>query len=328
MAFIKSIFSPTQYIWKKDNPLLAILTQTTGTPLKPLSQKHAQNHKEADQKLKAYLESLPQAFDTSTSQKEKAYLAKTLSLFNTTSKTISIPLSTKAPNTPPIPATSTPVKIKSTISSLTPPTPITSSIPPPPKAEPPVPKEPPTTLHPSEKRLAELEQKLKELLSEKEKLVANVLKKEEVKTPSSPPPQITIPKDEPKTNLPTAVSARITKDFAGMPSIPSVGNIIMGVIRDNIKRLLPGIIVTVKDPTGMPVRALKTNKLGQFAAATPLENGRYFMEIEDPLNRFRFDTIEIDLVGKIFTPIEIIAKGQREILRDKLSQELFGSQTL
>src|SRR3989344_3601388 len=331
IAFIKSIYSPTQFIWRKNNPPLALLTQELGRPLKSLTHEHAVNHQIAGQKLNAYLSSLPPAFDKSVSQKEKAYLDNTLSLFNTTNvakKTITpniIPVqpppaqSIKPPLTSSHPQTSSPPIVKSITQESTSQTPKPQA----------VKTVTPAVSHPSENRLAELEQKLKELLSEKEILTAlksqnEILKTDTAANKNTPTIKVIDENSPPSQGIPSVT----TQDFAGMPSIPSVGNIIIGVVRDNLKRLLPGIIITVKDPSGMPVRALKSNKLGQFAAATPLQNGHYFIEIEDPQTRFHFDTIEIELVGKVFMPIEVIAKGQREILRDKLSHELFGSQTL
>src|SRR3989344_5295312 len=82
IAFIKSIYSPTQFIWRKDNPPLALLTQDINKPLTSLNAQHAANHQIASQKLNTYLSTLPPAFAKSVNQKEKAYLDKTLSLFN------------------------------------------------------------------------------------------------------------------------------------------------------------------------------------------------------------------------------------------------------
>lgn len=99
----------------------------------------------------------------------------------------------------------------------------------------------------------------------------------------------------------------------------------MGVVKDSQKRFLPNIILTVKDTKGIPIRAIKTNKLGQFATATSLPNGTYLLEVEDPLKRYVFDIAEITLSGKVFQPIVIFAKGEKELIREKLSKELFGN---
>jgi len=59
--------------------------------------------------------------------------------------------------------------------------------------------------------------------------------------------------------------------------------------------------------------------------ATPLQNGTYFVEAEDPMKRYTFDIAEINLSGKIFLPIEITAKGEKEKMREQLNKELFSN---
>ena len=75
----------------------------------------------------------------------------------------------------------------------------------------------------------------------------------------------------------------------------------------------------------MPLRALKTNRLGQFAASTPLANGVYFVEIEDPRARYVFDRVQITLNGSVVPALEIIAKNQKQVNREKLVKEIFGN---
>lgn len=108
--------------------------------------------------------------------------------------------------------------------------------------------------------------------------------------------------------------------LAGFPVLPDVPNIILGIVKDPRGRVLPNIIVEVIDKSNNPVRAFKTNQLGQFASATPLPNGTYRILFEDPQKQHEFDTIEITLEGNIFSPLEVISTDARE----KLRQELFG----
>ncbi|HCM82520.1 TPA: hypothetical protein DIS60_04130 [Patescibacteria group bacterium] len=88
---------------------------------------------------------------------------------------------------------------------------------------------------------------------------------------------------------------------------------------------MPGVLVTVKDKDGVPLRALKTNKLGQFAASTQLSNGTYVVEVEDPRERFVFDRVQITVNGTIMPALQIIAKSKRALDREKLAKEIFGS---
>lgn len=104
----------------------------------------------------------------------------------------------------------------------------------------------------------------------------------------------------------------------GLPAVPDSPNIVLGIIRDPRGNVLPNILIEIKDAKGDPVRAFKTNGLGQFASATPLSNGHYTMEFEDPKGVSRFDTVAIEAKGEIMLPLEIISQDAREDLRREL----------
>ena len=144
-------------------------------------------------------------------------------------------------------------------------------------------------------------------------------------------PQVTKPEVSPQENRESDIKAASPKSVIsdiGILNYQQAPNLIAGVIKDPQRKLLPNIILTIKDKSGLPVRALKTNKLGQFTTATPLPNGTYLLEIEDPMKRYIFDVTQISLSGKIFLPIELIARGEKELMREKLSKELFGNQIM
>ena len=81
---------------------------------------------------------------------------------------------------------------------------------------------------------------------------------------------------------------------------------------------MPNILVEVKDKEGNAVRAFKTNPLGQFASATPLINGDYVIEFEDPRAQNKFEAVTFKASGEIILPIEIISVDTREELRRSL----------
>lgn len=83
-------------------------------------------------------------------------------------------------------------------------------------------------------------------------------------------------------------------------------NVINGVIRDNQNNYLEGVVAVIYDKEGLPVRALKTNKLGQFTGSTPLPNGTYTLELER--ESLTFDVLQIELTGGILPPLLITAK--------------------
>ena len=91
------------------------------------------------------------------------------------------------------------------------------------------------------------------------------------------------------------------------PALTSTPSVINGIVKDPQGLLLSDVIVVVKDSSGQPVRALKSNKIGQFAISTPLPNGTYTMELESPGHSF--DIVEVDVEGKVMHPIQIQAGG-------------------
>ncbi len=89
-------------------------------------------------------------------------------------------------------------------------------------------------------------------------------------------------------------------------TLTSVPNIINGIVVDSGGNYLDSVVVVIHDKEGLPVRALKTNKLGQFSGSTPLPNGTYNVELEK--DGLVFDILQISLEGKLLAPIIIAAK--------------------
>ncbi len=90
------------------------------------------------------------------------------------------------------------------------------------------------------------------------------------------------------------------------PALTTIPNVVNGIMKDRDGMLITEVIIVVKDQAGDPVRALKSNKIGQFAISTPLPNGTYTMELEK--EGHEFDVVQIELKGKIIPPIEIRAR--------------------
>ncbi len=97
--------------------------------------------------------------------------------------------------------------------------------------------------------------------------------------------------------------------YAGIFQI-TTPNLISGVVKDAQDQILPGVIVIIKNIQGTSVRALRTNKVGQFLASTPLESGTYYLEMDK--EGYHFDILEIKLDGNVVTPLEIEAKESAE----------------
>ncbi len=126
----------------------------------------------------------------------------------------------------------------------------------------------------------------------------------------------------------TATPKQVTKNVrvvqpgmgrsVGLPTAPEYPNLLTGIIKDPRGNPLPNILVEVKDKEGNPVRAFKTNGLGQFLAATALSNGTYNIVFEDSRGQNKFDTVELTATGEIILPLEIISQDAREELRKSL----------
>jgi len=196
---------------------------------------------------------------------------------------------------------------------------------------------PPPIIQPSQAKQSEENRKLQDMIialqnqlsqtaSEKNRLEAEkislIRKLEQTKVASQPVRQAgtTAAPGAPTVQV---LSADMSKKQS-LKSLVSVPNVVTGIIKDDQGLLLPEIIVTIRDKDDVPLRALKTNKLGQFAASTPLQNNTYFIEIEDTRKRYLFDRIQITLNGTVVPLIEIRAKSQKQIDRQKLAEQIFG----
>lgn len=167
-------------------------------------------------------------------------------------------------------------------------------------------------------KVLELERQLSETVTQRQELERQLLdlqkrlssQTKNVFTPST----ATVKKQTRNVrSIPTGMGKSV-----GLPIAPEFPNMITGIVKDPRGNPLPNILIEVKDKDGSPVRAFKTNGLGQFKAATPLTNGAYTVEFEDPRGQNKFDAVEIVAAGEIILPIEIFSIDQREELRKSL----------
>jgi len=91
-----------------------------------------------------------------------------------------------------------------------------------------------------------------------------------------------------------------------LPATPTTPNIINGLVMDSEGKTMEGAIVEIQDIEGNPIRAMRTNSLGQFQTATPLPSGQYLILVEK--EPFVFAIIKIQAEGKIIAPLQIQAK--------------------
>lgn len=173
----------------------------------------------------------------------------------------------------------------------------------------------------SHAHITHLEQQLNAIMQQKQQLERELLKLKEQLQGENKKPRVS---SQPKEPLKESQNVRIVPTekapVVGLPSTPDVPNIVLGIIKDPRGNVLPNILVEIKDKDGNPVRAFKTNGLGQFASATPLQNGTYTITFEDPKGVHKFEVVALEAKGEILLPLEIISQDAREELR----RELFG----
>ena len=97
---------------------------------------------------------------------------------------------------------------------------------------------------------------------------------------------------------------------ASPPLAPTKSNVISGQVLDDQKNIIDGAIIEIKDESGRPVRALKSNKLGHFMTVTPLLNGKYIILCEK--EGFDFDPVGFVAEDKIILPMAIWGKKSIE----------------
>lgn len=321
VSFFKSIYSPTQFLWKKRPVSPEILTLPVPVSLPEVPE--ILKKEETAAKIEEYLMTLPTAPVEELDQKEANLLSQILSEFP------SQPQPTQ-PTQPIIPSVAEPE----------PPATPTQGVPPGEiKSKPPEENLEKRTKELTEKisvleqelqakemtrkRFLEIQGQLSQLLREKENLIKELveLKKtlaKEQEIPVKPIGFAQAPKEETVKIVPPSVGPKI-----GMPKPPDIPNAPSGIVKTQKGAILPGIIVEIRSQEGTPVRALKTGKLGQFAVSTPLPNGIYTIHLEDPQKNFYFDTIEVTTRGEIMAPFEISAKTQRDREKEEIKKKLF-----
>lgn len=93
---------------------------------------------------------------------------------------------------------------------------------------------------------------------------------------------------------------------AAPPAPPEYANVVVGQVISGDGRIVDGAILEIQDSTGIPVRALKTNKVGHFIAITPLKEGEYELTAEK--EGMVFEPIKFKVAGEVIPPI--LVKGK------------------
>ncbi|MFC1627188.1 hypothetical protein ACFL18_01365 [Patescibacteria group bacterium] len=116
----------------------------------------------------------------------------------------------------------------------------------------------------------------------------------------------TKPFPKPQASKKPVVNASFAKDLI-LPQIPDKPNLIAGITLNHQNKIIPNVILEIKNSQNQSVRALKSNKLGQFFIATPLDDGVYQIMAEQ--QDHQFDIIKLEAKGEVIPPIKIQAKN-------------------
>lgn len=157
---------------------------------------------------------------------------------------------------------------------------------------------------------------LQHLVAQTEELYKKTSEMNRVATPIAPQPQfppqvisqpIIIQKQA------AAPKIEIIKDLTPKQTsvvLTSTPNVINGIVGDSAGNYTENVIVIIHNREGIPVRALKTNKLGQFVGSTPLPSGIYTVTLEK--EGYTFQTLQVTLENATLAPIKITANTSKE----------------
>ena len=244
VAFIKAIFSPTQFVWEKQVKEPEIFK--TGYKKVVFQKKVAPppNKKQ----LREYLSTLPTESQSQLDQQEENFIKKSLNMFQLT-------------------------------------------------------KMPTNMAQPTEK-IPPIQQPFQPITKPETAFKPKISYPQKTTTPKRRP--FVLPKQPAQPRKPT-VEAKFSPELP-FPQAPTQPNTLVGMVLDLEGKIIENAIIEIRDTQGIPVRALKTNKLGQFRSVTPLDNGQY--EIEAEKEGYQFDIIKTNLTGAIVEPLEIRTKGK------------------
>jgi PrgI family protein len=317
LNFMGSLTHPNQYLYRKeDDLLLKLYTISLAQPKKKTDTKHHESPKYNEEQLEAFLQALPKAAKNQLDEREMVFF-KSITAISNGDIPQALPQNLNSADTPPQAQNApeqaqSPKQMESQLSKQE--EELARALNESKLAESSQNKEEAILAH---QKTLSLEGELRETTAQKlkleqeltqleKKLIQNV-KQEEVHVPTL----AAIPTPSEKVRSLPAAAAR----SAGVPNTPEAPNLITGIIMDSRGNSLPNILIEIKDHEGNPVRAFKTNGLGQFASATSLTNGVYTIEFEDPQGKNKFETIQITASGNVILPLEVISTDEREELR-------------
>ena len=127
----------------------------------------------------------------------------------------------------------------------------------------------------------------------------------EITTQNAVPASTTIP-SSPTTQATTVTKSPAPTTNLPIPFTPTTPNTLVGLTLTPDNHILDGVLVEIR-AHNQTLRATKSNKLGQFMFARPLENGLYQILAEK--EGAQFLTYSLELKGEIVKPLKIQAQN-------------------
>lgn len=278
--FVKAIYSPTQFIYRPKAKKLDFLES-----VKKAANKSGPSLRQGyggQSQLHDYLESLPQSSTSAFDQAEAKYLEHIGNLFSALGNKLLPVTGVKTQVNRPLKTSLKGVRVRAL-------------------SHPQACLLPRATVYqaPEESKVAAMPLVQKAQTTQKisvtEKPVIQTVKP----TPIAPKPQPEPVKPKQQSTPPVFATDVV------LPQRPERPNLIAGITLDKDGRIIPGVILEIRDSQGFPVRALKSNKLGQFFIATSLDDGIY--EISAEHDGYKFAIIKLEAKNEIIPPLKIQA---------------------
>lgn len=289
-SFMKAIYSPTNFIWKK-TPIIPAYFE-----IRPKIKKSKfKPEEEVDRKkLKEYLETLPDLGpQNQLDSKETEFISNIMKMYMEVQPTTASNITKRKEEFDErLPS----IKVRKLRTPPIDPRAIMRGevILPKPRSR------KPKKISIPKQRLIEVDELLKPLTAHEKPEDQN--KKKQITLDDQIDP-IKIPQKPQEDKPSTQATTDTTLPF---PTPPTQPNVLVGMVVDKKGNIIENAIITIKDEKGNIARAQKTNKIGQFFIATPLDNNKYLIEVE--IEGHSFDIINIELKGEPVPPVEIRAK--------------------
>ncbi|MEP7167314.1 MAG: PrgI family protein [Candidatus Woesebacteria bacterium] len=133
------------------------------------------------------------------------------------------------------------------------------------------------------------------------------LKAAESNTPITPGKLETVYSAAPDTTSMTGLQPVPTLSGFPFPNKPTTPNVVAGMVVSSDNKIIENAIITIlRESDHTPVRAMKTNTLGQFAVVTPLDTASYRISVEK--DGYSFDNYSLVLNNQVVAPVLLKAK--------------------